>query len=821
MNQKKLLIADDSELNRAILMNMLEHDYEIIEATNGREAVAALRSYEGEIGALLLDLLMPEMNGFEVLAVMNQNHWIENIPTIIISTETSPASIDRAFRLGVSDYISRPFIPSVVRQRIINTVLLQTKKQQLLGMVSEQFDQQEKNNALLVSILGYAVEYRSGESGSHMSNVSHLTELLLKRLLQKTDVYAVPYDDVETICTAAGLHDIGKLLVPEEILTKPGALTPVEFDVIKRHPTLGANMITSLPLHQDDKLVKYAIEICHWHHERWDGRGYPDHLKGDEIPIAAQVVSLADVYDALVSKRCYKDAYSPEKAMQMIHNGECGVFNPILLECLDEIAPTLKEEAKLPPSLAQAQYTAQRAIEDLYQGRNLSAARMTQELESSFAKQSFFLDLSHELWFEYTTQPPALNLYHALSEQTGLPSVIVDPLNDPQFKAVAGAKLIEQISDRVRNLTVDEQYFEMESQLVLKGELCWCKLALLITWSTTEPGQCKSIMGKVQNINDRYARLAQYQRDLHVPAREQSSSQSCEDNLMRVTGEQLPMVFQRYRNLFQTVRLVDPVICMQVSVDSEISDLERNNHCYAVWQKERRCDHCISQETVRTHRPVGKVEAIGNEIYYVIASCIEVDGEPYALECVNPIHFADTLDGTGEDNVINQLLIRNRQVYIDSITKVFSRRYYDDRLRDLTGEFAFAMLDIDDFKQINDQYGHMIGDAVLYQIAQTIRSAIRSKDELVRYGGDEFFLLFRSLPQHVLEERLQVIVQAVSELRMPECPDLRITLSIGGAYSHGKIASIIHEADYALYQAKKQKNCVVVYANEEDLHDNS
>ena len=821
MNQKKLLIADDSELNRAILVNMLEHDYEIIEATNGREAVAALRSYEGEIGALLLDLLMPEMNGFEVLDVMNQNHWIENIPTIIISTENSTASIDRAFRLGVSDYISRPFIPSVVRQRIINTILLHTKKQQLLGMVSEQFDQQEKNNAVLVSILGYAVEYRSGESGSHMSNVSHITELLLKRLLEKTDEYPIAHDDIETICTAAGLHDIGKLLIPEEILTKPSTLTPEEFDVIKRHPLLGANMITALPLYQDERLVKYAIEICHWHHERWDGRGYPDRLQGNEIPIAAQVVSVADVYDALVSKRCYKEAFGQEKALQMIHNGECGTFNPILLECLDEIAPTLQKEAELPPSLAQAQYTAQRAIEDLYQGRNLTAARMTQELENVYTKQSFFIDLSHELRFEYTTQPPAMNIYHALAEQTGLPRMIVDPLNDPQFQAVAGTKLIQQISDQLRDLTVDEQYIELETQLVLKGVLCWCKLALLITWSNTEPGLCKSITGKVENINDRYDRLAQYQRDLHVPAGDSSSSQLCEDNIMRITGDQLPMVFQRYRNLFQTVRLVDPAICMQISVDSDITKLERRSHCYSAWQKVKRCDRCISQEAVRTHKPVSKVEAIGSEVYYVIASCIEVDGEAYALECVNPIYFSDTLRGNGEENVINQLLIRNRQVYMDSTTKVFNRRYYDDRLRDLVGEFAFAMLDIDNFKEINDQFGHMVGDTALYQITQVIRASIRSRDELVRYGGDEFFLLFHNLPRHVLKDRLQLIVTAVSELRLPECPELRITLSIGGAYSHGKIASIIHEADYALYQAKKQKNCVVVYQNEEDNHDNS
>lgn len=816
MDHKKLLIADDSELNRAILVNMLEHDFEIIEVSDGKETIAALESYQGRIAALLLDLVMPEMDGFEVLAEMNRNKWIDTIPTIIISAETNSAYIDRAFRLGVSDYISRPFISSAVRQRIINTILLQTKKQRLMGVVADQFNQQEKNNAVLVSILGYAVEFRSGESGTHMSNVCHLTELLLQRLLEKTDQYPLTHDDIETICTAAGLHDIGKLLIPESILTKPSALTPEEFDNIKRHTLLGANMISTLPIYQDNRLVTYAIEICRWHHERWDGQGYPDGFRGDEIPIAAQVVSVADVYDTLVSKCCYKEAYSQETAMAMIHSGECGTFNPILLECLDDIAPKIKEEAELPSSVVQNQYTAQKAVENLYKRRDLGAARMTQQLEDAYSRQNFFCDLSDELWFEFTAQPSVLTLYHGLVAQTGLPSVIRDPFDSSEFLSVAGSDLVRTIKDRLNVLTIDEHYIELEAQLALNGQLRWCKIAILVTWSNTEPSKCKALLGKIQDIETKYSRLAKY---CDISAESAAGEEvppvyTCEDNVMRIAGNQLGVVFQRYRNIFETVRLVDPSICMQVSDGIGGHTLESSRHCYSVWEKAKRCDRCISLEAIRTHKPVSKVEAVGSEVYYIIATCIEVDGHPYSLECVNPIHFSDMVGSGAEESVINQLLVRNRQVYIDSTTKIFNRRYYDDRLKNLVGEYAFAMIDIDNFKQINDTFGHIAGDAALYRIAQAIRSAVRSNDELIRYGGDEFFLLFHNLPAYILEEKLENIIHAVSAVQIPEQPNLRITASAGGAFAYGKISSIIRKADMALYQAKQQKNCVVLYREE-------
>lgn len=344
MERKKLLIADDSEMNRAILANILDQDYEIIEAADGLEAIAALQVYHGEISALLLDIIMPEMDGFAVLEEMRAHGWLEEVPVIMISTETGTATIDHAFALGASDYISRPFATRIIRRRIINTILLNAEKHQLMDIVAERFLREKRNSDILAAILGYALEARCGEGGTHMNGAGHLTKLLLLELCKRTDRYALEPDDIELISTAAGLHDIGKVLIPESILKKPGKLTAAEFELVKQHTTLGARLVAEMPAYQNEALVKYIIEICLRHHERWNGEGYPDGLRGDECPIAAQVTALADVYDALTTRRSYKEAYSHEKALAMIHAGECGSFNPLLLECLDALSDTIRRE---------------------------------------------------------------------------------------------------------------------------------------------------------------------------------------------------------------------------------------------------------------------------------------------------------------------------------------------------------------------------------------------------------------------------------------------------------------------------------------------
>lgn len=340
--KQQILIVDDSEINREILKEILKEDYRILEAANGEECLEQLERSGTGISLVLLDIVMPEMDGFEVLAAMNQNHWIEDIPVIMISSEDSDSYIRRAYEMGVSDYISRPFDAKIVYQRVLNMIKLYAKQRRLIHLVTRQIYEKERNNRMMIGILSQIVEFRNGESGLHVIHINLITQLLLEQLVKKTGKYQLSWEDRLLIATASALHDIGKIGIDEKILNKPGKLTKEEFEIMKTHTLIGAQMLDNLDMYRNEKLLKLAHEICRWHHERYDGKGYPDGLVGEEIPISAQVVSLADVYDALVSERVYKKAFSHEKALEMIQNGECGIFNPLLLQCMTEVQDKLK-----------------------------------------------------------------------------------------------------------------------------------------------------------------------------------------------------------------------------------------------------------------------------------------------------------------------------------------------------------------------------------------------------------------------------------------------------------------------------------------------
>ena len=345
-NKSQILLVDDSAMSRMILKEILGGDYSILEAENGQECLEKMQAEAGNIALVLLDINMPVMDGFEVLKAMNVNHTIEDIPVIMISSDDSDAAIRRSYELGASDYVTRPFDARIVYRRVTNTIKLYAKQRRLVQMVSDQIRARENNTDMLVGVLSHIVEFRNGESGAHVRHIRIITELLLHRLLEISSQYPITAEQQDNIPLASALHDIGKIGIDEKILNKPGRLTPEEFEVVKTHSMLGAEMLHQLEDFNEQPLLQTAYEITRWHHERWDGRGYPDGLKGDAIPISAQLVALADVYDALTSERCYKKAFSHEKAVQMIRNGECGAFNPLLLQCLTDIQADLKEELR-------------------------------------------------------------------------------------------------------------------------------------------------------------------------------------------------------------------------------------------------------------------------------------------------------------------------------------------------------------------------------------------------------------------------------------------------------------------------------------------
>lgn len=345
-----ILIVDDSEMNRVILNEMLKDECRVLEADNGRAALDMVDRYGDELSLVLLDIVMPGMNGFEVLGELSRRTVADSLPIIMISSEDSDDVVLRAYELGASDYINRPFDARVVRRRVSNTIRLYAKQRRLTSLLSQQYNARVKNSRMLIDIMAGVMELRNGESGLHVTHIEKLTELLLGCLVHRSDQFPLDNEQRSTIAMASALHDIGKMSIDDAILNKPGRLTAEEFEIMKTHTTLGADMLLELGRqHTGNPLLEYAYQIARWHHERWDGKGYPDGLKGDAIPIAAQVVSVADVYDALTSVRVYKDAIPHQEAIQMILDGKCGQFNPLLLDCLlevqDRIAETLARPA--------------------------------------------------------------------------------------------------------------------------------------------------------------------------------------------------------------------------------------------------------------------------------------------------------------------------------------------------------------------------------------------------------------------------------------------------------------------------------------------
>ncbi len=341
-----ILIVDDDELNRAILDNIFSSEYSIEEAENGRQGLAKLMDQPERICAVLLDVVMPVMDGIETLRTMNALGMTEQIPVFLITAESGDGTLKEAYSLGVMDVILKPVVPYVVQRRIDSVIELFRARKRLRNKVVEQqteiFQQAQQIielNMGMIEALSTAIEFRSGESGSHVRRIHDITEYMLRH----TELGAgLSGEEIQHIAMASIMHDVGKIAIPDAILNKPGRLTPEEFEVMKTHTLQGAVLLEKIPQMKSHKAFLYAYDIARHHHERWDGGGYPDGLKGEEISVWAQIVSLADVYDALISKRVYKDAYQVEEALEMIQTGKCGVFNPRLLESFLKVEKELR-----------------------------------------------------------------------------------------------------------------------------------------------------------------------------------------------------------------------------------------------------------------------------------------------------------------------------------------------------------------------------------------------------------------------------------------------------------------------------------------------
>ncbi|RHR33149.1 diguanylate cyclase [Clostridium sp. AF19-22AC] len=504
----KILVADDSEINRAILADILTPDYEVLEACDGEEALYYLKRYHSEIALVLLDIVMPKLDGFDVLTIMNRDGMLNNIPVIIVSSETSAAYIDHAYNLGAAEYISRPFHKMTVRHRIENTVKLYAKQKYLENIVTDQILEKEKNNVVMVDILSHIVEFRNGESGLHVLHIRTITELLLRQLQRTCSQYHLTPARIALMTNASALHDIGKISIPGEILNKPGRLTAEEFEIIKTHSVIGSEMLEDLTYYQDEELVQVARDICRWHHERYDGGGYPDSLKGEQIPIAAQVVSLADVYDALTSERVYKPAYSHEQTLEMIFSGECGVFNPVLLDALKAVEDHLESEVKL---RSAGKITRDQIHELTYEGLNNYGVsdRTLDLLEQERTKYQFYASLTREIQFEYTYGSDTLIISEWGAAQAGIPESVPHPRNSPELFKIFAEEDFWDLHSRLKQVTPDKPIVSEVYRLTIKGERRWYKAVVRPIWGLDENVPPTKIIGKLVDNDEEQNTLDQ------------------------------------------------------------------------------------------------------------------------------------------------------------------------------------------------------------------------------------------------------------------------------------------------------------------------
>lgn len=787
MERQTILIVDDAEMNRMMLSDMLGDQYDYVEAADGREALRILEK-NVSIDLILLDINMPEMNGFEVLEEMNRYHWIEEVPVIMITAEESVESMEHAYSLGVTDYIPRPFNVYIVRRRVENTLNLYVNQKRLMRLVSDQIAEKEENNTLMVSILSNVVEIRNHESGDHIRNIRRITELLLHQLVQKTKAYHLSEEDIALIMTASSLHDIGKITIPEEILNKPGKLTKEEFEIMKTHSTAGAQILEQMKYGQDKPLYRYALEICRWHHERWDGHGYPDGLMGEEIPISAQIVAIADVYDALTSERCYKKAYDHTTAINMILNGECGAFNPLLLECLTETAPQIRIVTGVNGDAMPYRFELNRLSEEILAHADLPKNDRVQNLLATMQERiDFFASTSGGIQFEYDAvsrladvtnwnEPPQYR--HSVKNVTRV--------NDFRYLSQHDFKRLRDAMDAT---TKENPEFALSILFPVGNEYHWCDLRVRTLWSDFRPDHYIAAVGQLLD--------PQMKEEKEFPS---------QGGPLDSTS---PVVLQNIRclqSVFDTVRLIDPTTYEVLDLDEAGVLRHSKQHCAAFWNNEGVCANCISARAYAQKSTLNKLEFTSTDMYFVVSKYLNLNGTPCVLELLSRLDEGRWIDANGTRLLLDRNHDGNMDLFLDPVTDTYSRRYYETYRAHLEGMESIAIIDANRFKQVNDSFGHPAGDAVLREIAHAIKDCIRKTDILIRYGGDEFLLLFPKMSEEILERKMQEISAAVENIRIADYPELRLSISIGGVTGVHPITEAIRQADLRMYAQKQAYN---------------
>lgn len=801
ITKQKILIADDSEMNRELLAAILEEEYDIIQVNDGVQAVDCLQRQAEEISLLLLDIVMPHMDGFEVLSYMNKEHWIDAIPVVIISSENSPIYIKRGYDLGATDFIGKPFDANMVLRRSANAILLGAKQRRMTSIVSNQIYEREKSSKLMINILSHIVEFRNGESGLHVLHIQTITEMLLRQLVQKeNNRYALSKEQIRMITTASALHDIGKISIPDEILNKPSRLTAEEFAVIKGHSMAGANMLSELPLDQkEEPLVKTAYEICRWHHERYDGGGYPDGLKGEEIPVSAQVVALADVYDALTSERCYKDAYSHEKAIEMILAGQCGAFNPLMLECLLDISSSLKKKMGYKSKERYEQTDLSDIASRFHDFEMDSSEKIVQQLEFERMRYNFLAEGSRNIVFTYTISPPLLTFNQAGCKRSGITEPSISPLQSGVLKDLVEEQSLKRLIRKITQATRETP--DVVSNLFLTDgkNPCHYRCKCRVIWTDGAEKGYTGVVGKLTDITDDYMVMENVREEgLKVLEKDRSAEfSSFYDRFKKcgfsTDGTEAWLLLQYLQIPYDLVRYVDPITNKVIHIEKDGKMWESETACSDIWNCLEKCSNCISRLSMQTGKRMTKLEVAGEDPYQVVSMYVEIDRKPCCLEMASRIDGDFMPDGYSRDEILSSVRIHKEKVYIDPVTGVYNKRYYVEKLSKMDNAAALMFADIKNFKRINENFGHQAGDDVLRQVAGVLRDVAAGKGDVLRYSGDDFVTVFFKATEEELSEIQKEMCRRVEALRFPELPGVQLKLVTAGTSIPGRVEEMLEQ----------------------------
>lgn len=929
-----ILIADDQQMNRVILREVFGKTCTILEAENGTQALEMIKQYRKSLSVVLLDIIMPEKDGYQVLQEMDHKGYLDEVPVIVITALNSTEDEIKAFDLGASDIIVKPFEPYVVKRRVQNIIELNQQKRLQHKIIEKQSEKLREANDVMVDALSSIIEYRSLETGQHVKRMRLLTKILLENLVAVCNDYELSKQDIDMIASASAIHDVGKIAIPEKILNKEGALSFKEFEKMKLHTTKGSDMIYKLEHSGNHQYLQYAYDICRYHHERWDGKGYPGELQGADIPVWAQVVGVADCYDALTHDRVYAKAVQPAVAINMILNGECGIFSPQLLECLKNVRDSFIQivplyidgEENVAKSFSRD--ILKRSIPVKMDKPSGSIERKYESLlkymDSTVMEVDFESDIYHVV---YIAGQDFMPLRSGRSFKESIENFVhqsVHPHDQNRIlrmlREYVDAFFEDEVPSRSRRYRVfdvfSQTYFWYRATILRvdsalpqdkKALIIWSKEAkqneeLLEVEDRQDQEMIRHIVGGIQRCKvDRYFTMThisvelayllgytleeikhrfanQYIQLIYPPDRDMVVTQFQEQ---RRHGDITELVYRLETKQGEILWFLDKSYC-RIEEDGEeyvyfvLIDMtktkkreeelrllteryqvimRRSNDIMFEWDVQQDKVLYYSQYT-NGEEMAPIVEHASQQIMYALhvhpddlASFIELteeirSGEVYRelelrLEDMNghyrwyKLRMVSQKDSTGVitnamgvmaciDEEKRSAEALHKKADHDSLTKLYNKGYAVHALkqylstRDDTETAALFIIDVDDFKNVNDTYGHMFGDKVLKLVSIELTKLFRNEDMIARIGGDEFLVLMKNIRERdIADMRAAKINRTLRDIEISEEEDFQITCSIGVAIcpDDGVVFNeLFQHSDLALYTAKAQgKNKHVLY----------